>query len=233
MNLYYKIQSILRFPIPIFIKILFKKYFGKNNLDQQIEKFLNFQNGFFVELGAHDGVTQSNTFYFEKNKNWRGILIEPTPHVFKKCEKFRSNKNHFFNCACVSFNFKDEFIKLTYSGLKTFSDYLRPEKQKQHLSKPEVYRGETNFTFLAPTRTLNSILVEVNAPFDIDFLSLDTEGAEFEVLNGIDFKKYKFKFMLIESDYFSELEKFLFSNNYKFVKKYNYNDYLFKYDFID
>ena len=52
MNLYYKIQSILRFPIPIFIKILFKKYFGKNNLDQQIEKFLNFQNGFFVELGA-------------------------------------------------------------------------------------------------------------------------------------------------------------------------------------
>ena len=137
MNLYYKIQSILRFPIPIFIKILFKKYFGKNNLDQQIEKFLNFQNGFFVELGAHDGVTQSNTFYFEKNKNWRGILIEPTPHVFKKCEKFRSNKNHFFNCACVSFNFKDEFIKLTYSRLKTFSDYLRPEKQKQHLSKPK------------------------------------------------------------------------------------------------
>ena len=71
MNLYYKIQSILRFPIPIYIKILFKKYFVKNNLDQQIEKFLNFQNGFFVELGAHDGVTQSNTFYFEKNKNWR------------------------------------------------------------------------------------------------------------------------------------------------------------------
>ena len=138
----------------------------------------------------------------------RGILIEPTPHVFKKCEKFRSNKNHFFNCACVFFNFKDEFIKLTYSRLKTFSDYLRPGKQKQHLSKPEVYRGETNFTFLAPTRTLNSILVEVNAPFDIDFLSLDTEGAEFEVLNGIDFKKYKFKFMLIESDYFSELENF-------------------------
>ena len=53
----------------------------------------------------------------------------------------------------------------------------------------------------------NSILVEVNAPFDIDFLSLDTEGAEFEVLNGIDFKKYKFKFMLIESDYFSEFRK--------------------------
>ena len=188
MNIYYKIKSKFRFPIPISIKILLKQYFEKKNLDQQIKKFLNYQNIFFVELGADDGATQANTFYFEKNKNWRGILIEPTPHVFKKCVKFRSNKNYFFNCDRACFNFKDELIKLTYSGLKTFSDYLRPEKQKRHLSKPELNRGESNFTFLAPTRTLNYLLIEVSAPFDIDFLSLDTEGAEFEVLNGIDFK---------------------------------------------
>ena len=81
--------------------------------------------------------------------------------------------------------------------------------------------------------TLNSLLDKSNAPSIIDFLSLDTEGAEFQVLNGIDFKKYKFKFMLIETDFFTKLKKFLIKKKYKFIKKLNENDYLFKYEGID
>lgn len=230
MDLYYTIQSLLRIPIPIFFKKYFKKYFGKNKLDQQIEKYLNYKNGFYIELGAHDGVTQSNTFYYEKKKNWNGILIEPTSHIFKKCKKNRSERNFFYNCACVSFDYKDEFIKLTYSNLKTFSDYLSKEVQKEYLDKPEIYRGEKIFSFSAKAKTLNSILDDSKAPKIIDFLSLDTEGAEFEVLNGIDFNKYQFKFMLIETNFFLKLQKILINKKYKFLKKYNNNDYLFKYD---
>jgi len=233
MNFYYKIQKFLRFPIPIFFKKLFKKYYGKDQLDQQLKEYLNYSNGFYIELGAHDGISQSNTYYYEKNKNWKGILIEPTSHIFAKCKENRSDKNLFYNYACVSFEYKDEDIKLTYSNLATFTDYLDKKFQKQHYSNPQIYRGEKMFQFIAKAKTLASILDDAEAPKNIDFLSLDTEGSEFEVLNGIDFNKYKFKFMLVETDFYPKLENFLVEKQYKFIKKYNLNDYLFSYDGTD
>ena len=48
-----------------------------NYIDDKLEKYLDFRNGFFVEAGAYDGVDQSNTYYLEKEKGWNGILIEP------------------------------------------------------------------------------------------------------------------------------------------------------------
>jgi len=229
MSIYYKIQKYLRIPIPIILKKNLKKYYGKQSLDKQIEKFLNYRNGFFIELGAHDGITQSNTFYYEKNKNWKGILIEPTKHIFEKCIKNRSKKNSFYNSACVSFTFKEKKIKLTYSSLKTFSnEYLDKKLQAEYLLNPEIQRGEKIFTFFAKAQTMNSILKNANAPKIIDFLSLDTEGSEFEVLNGIDFRVYKFKYMLIETNYFNKIKMFLKKKKYKYIKKYNDNDYLFK-----
>ena len=92
-------------------------------------------------------------------------------------------------------------------------------------------RGEKVFSFLASARTLNSILVNANSPKNIDFLSLDTEGAEFEVLNGINFKVYKFKYILVETDFFKKINRFLLKKNYKYLKKFNDNDYLYKYDY--
>ena len=54
-----------------------KKYFGLNQIDKKIENYLNYDNGFYVELGANDGIQQSNTFFFEKYRGWKGVLIEP------------------------------------------------------------------------------------------------------------------------------------------------------------
>jgi hypothetical protein len=67
----------------------------------------------------------------------------------------------------------------------------------------------------------------------IDFLSLDVEGAEFEVLNGIDFDTFSFKYLIIESYEFDRLNKFLIDKNYKYINKFNFNDYLFKYKILD
>ena len=64
-----------------------QKYFGLYNLDIKLEKYLNYNNGYFIELGANNGVEQSNTFYFEKEKNWTGILIEPILHKYLDCKK--------------------------------------------------------------------------------------------------------------------------------------------------
>ena len=92
MHVYYKIQKFLKIPIPLFLKKLLKTYYGKNNLDKKLKKFLNYKNGFYIEIGAYDGVTQSNTLYFEKNKNWHGILIEPSKRFFKNVKSIGQKK---------------------------------------------------------------------------------------------------------------------------------------------
>ena len=86
---FYKIQKYLKIPIPVILKKYLKKYYGKNNLDKKLENYLKYNNGFYIEIGAYDGITQSNTYYYEKNKNWKGILIEPSKSVFEKCKFHR------------------------------------------------------------------------------------------------------------------------------------------------
>ena len=70
-------------------------------------------------------------------------------------------------------------------------------------------------------------MIEAKAPNVIDFFSLDVEGAEFEVLNGINFAKFNFRYILIETNNFEKLNNFMLQKNYKFIDKYNANDYLY------
>ena len=231
MNLYYIIQSYFKIPIPVYLKKILKKYYGKNHLDKKIEMFMNYNNGFYVEIGAYDGVTQSNTLYFEKNKNWKGILIEPSKEKFKECVKHRSKKNKFFNCGCGEFGIDENEI-LIESGDRSFvkkyvennlqNFFLRKGKQANHKFKEKKIK----------LRNLNSILTESEAPIFIDFFSLDVEGSELKVLKGNDFNKFNFKFILVEcvnEKKFNEVYNFLTGKNYELVEKLTPWDILFRY----
>ena len=230
MSIYYKFKKIFNFKVPVILKKTLKKSHARNELDLKLKKYLNFSGGFFIELGAHDGITQSNTFYYEKKYNWKGILIEPVPKLFNYCKKYRSNKNLYFCNACVSFDFNKDKVKLIYSNLMTTAvDLTSDDYRKKHLADPELNFFEKNNYFYANARTLNSILKESKAPNIIDFFSLDVEGAEFDVLNGIDFSIYNFKYIIIETDNFERLDKFMTNKNYKFINKYNSNDYLYEF----
>lgn len=230
MSIYYKFKKIFNFKVPVILKKILKKSYARNELDLKLKKYLNFSDGFFIELGAHDGVTQSNTFYYEKKYNWKGILIEPVPKLFNYCKKYRSNKNLYFCNACVSFDFNKDKVKLIYSNLMTTAvDLTSDDYRKKHLADPELNFFEKNNYFYANARTLNSILKESKAPNIIDFFSLDVEGAEFDVLYGIDFSIYNFKYIIIETDNFERLDKFMTNKNYKFINKYNSNDYLYEF----
>ena len=230
MSIYYKFKKIFNFKVPVILKKILKKSYARNELDLKLKKYLNFSDGFFIELGAHDGITQSNTFYYEKKYNWKGILIEPVPKLFNYCKKYRSNKNLYFCNACVSFDFNKDKVKLIYSNLMTTAvDLTSNDYRKKHLADPELNFFEKNNYFYANARTLSSILKESKAPNIIDFFSLDVEGAEFDVLNGIDFSIYNFKYIIIETDNFERLDKFMTNKNYKFINKYNSNDYLYEF----
>ena len=65
------------------------QFYGLHDLDKKMLKYINYKNGVFIEVGANDGLTQSNTAYFEKNLNWTGLLIEPNNKQFLKCKENR------------------------------------------------------------------------------------------------------------------------------------------------
>jgi FkbM family methyltransferase len=218
----------------VFLKkiIIKKKYYGTNKLDKKIEPHINFNNGFFVELGANDGINHSNTYFFEKYREWRGILIEPIPQKYLECVKNRSNRNKIFCNACVSFKYKKKFVEMIYSDLMTTSVKLENDikNPNNHAKKGEKFLKEKEhiFSFGSISKTLNEILLKAKAPKKIDFLSLDVEGAEIEVLKGVNHKRYRFKLICVESRSFNKLNNYLIKNNYLFHEKLSTHDYLFK-----
>jgi len=190
----------------------FRKFNALNQLDKKMLDYINFSDGFFIECGANDGINQSNTWYFEKYLNWSGVLIEPLDDKFKDLKKNRSNRNYFYNVALSSSTNKN-FLNILEDNLE--SKII--DKFDKNLNLSKVYNT-----------TLTKILDEVRAPKLIDFFSLDVEGFEDEVLKGINFKKYNFKFFLIETKK-NSIIKFVEKKNYQLIKKLSYHDYLFKY----
>jgi hypothetical protein len=85
-------------------------------VSEKILKYLNFNDGFYIECGANDGITQSNTYQLEVSKNWRGILIEPSSIGFELCKKNRNTNNFFYNCALVPYNYKEKTIYGDFDG---------------------------------------------------------------------------------------------------------------------
>jgi FkbM family methyltransferase len=198
-------------------------------LENKLDKlFKNKENGFFVELGANDGLTQSNTAFFEKSRGWSGILIEPSVIGYELCLKNRPN-SICFNYACVSNDFKDDFV---------YGDF----QQNGLMSSIDGERcGSISLTQVRAI-TLEHIMDSQNIT-NIDFLSLDTEGYELNILKGLNLDKYRPSYMLIEiytKDY-DNIILFLKEKNYSLISNFtNYNlitnphwdgthnDYLFK-----
>ena len=216
------IKKILKFFRYLFIKH-FYHYAALNNIDKKMKKYLNYENGYFIELGANDGINQSNTFFFEKKKNWKGVLIEPNKNNFIKCKKNRSKYNKFYQAACVANN-KIKNLNMFYADLMT-TDIANKKKNKYY--QPHINLDNT-YKFKVKTDTLNNILDKSKAPKTIDFFSLDVERAEIEVLKGINFADYKFKYILIETKKFKKIKNFLFKKKYHFLERLAEHDYLFK-----
>jgi FkbM family methyltransferase len=210
----------------------FRKFYGLHEMDRLMLEFINYNNGFFIEIGANDGINQSNTLHYEKFKKWRGILIEPNYNNFLKLKKNRSHENHFFNNACVSIEYKNKFVEFDYLNLMSFAKNLDNDIQdiKNFYSEGIRYlpKGEKKHFFKSESITLQKAMNLSNAPKLIDFFSLDVEGTEIEVLKGINFDEYKFKYILIESRNLDKTKEFLKNKKYTFVKSFSNIDFLFK-----
>lgn len=215
-------------------KYVFRKiYFGLNNIDLLIARELSDEHPYFVELGANDGYTQSNTKHLELYRGWTGVLIEPIPSKFCELITNRSSRNKFYNLACVSDNSSVTSVTMLYSNLQTImldgeSDIPNRAEHAEigagHLDLDE----EINvYGFRAPAKTLTSILIDADAPYRMGLLSLDVEGSEMEVLKGLDHATFRFDVICIESRQFQMSKSFLEGVGYKFHRKISNHDYLF------
>jgi len=224
-----KIKSFFPVKFKTYIK-KFRKFNAYHELDKKLLKYLNYKNGFYIDCGANDGVNQSTTWYYEKYLNWNGILIEPIPDVFYELKKNRSKKNYFYNTALTDFNYKSKTIKFNLNKNDTLTGSIYSKDQ---------FLKKTQTTEVKAT-TLDEIIKKNKSNKLIDLFSLDVEGYEFEVLNGINYDDTKFKFFLIETEFPEKLINFMSNKNYTFVERlsnYNfsdkpaYGDYLFKGNF--
>lgn len=206
--------------------------FSRFTIDKDLEKLMNYDGGYYVELGANDGALASNTFYFELKRGWRGVLIEPSPNLYLSCVQRRGLKNSVYCNACVGFDYPHKYVDMVYADSMTISENLDLDigDKDDFISygKTHLRGSERVFKFGALAAPLSHLLDDAKAPEFIDLLSLDVEGAELEVLKGVDFSKYKFKYMVIECRDLEPLERFLSEYNYSVEKKLTHHDYLFK-----
>jgi FkbM family methyltransferase len=148
------------------------------------------ESGFFVEVGTGDGELHSNTFMLERTLGWRGVLFEPDRRYHETLRSTRTARLET-RPAFSENDVRLRFLESSRSGaLSTLEGY-----------KGEDGRIRSGRTHEVRTVTLDRALEEAGAPRTIDFLSIDTEGSEMEVLTGIDFGRWDVRFMTVEHNY--------------------------------
>lgn len=200
-----------------------------NGLDRKLEQYLNFPNGFFIEAGANDGYEQSNTYYLERRLGWNGLLVEGIPERAAACERQRPN-SVVMNCALVSNTFVGSSITMHFADLMSIVDGARNDADLDNAHVElglKVQRLDQSYNVDVPARTLGSILDELGAP-SVDFLSLDVEGYELSVLEGLRIDSHRPRYLLIEERSHEDIGAYMQSHGYIMVEQLTHHDYLYR-----
>lgn len=177
----------------------------------------NKKNGFFLDIGAHDGMTGSNTYFFEKELQWQGICFEPLPHLFKQLESCR-------DCICINACVGPSAGTVPFLHLNSVDEQLSGmcatyDKRMLDvvLNDISVYGGNCAVMQL-PCVRVNDILDQYGVTH-VDYLSLDTEGSELEILKSIDFSKVTIDMMSVENNFDEPfIREFLQTKGFVFIE---------------
>jgi FkbM family methyltransferase len=150
------------------------------------------ENGYFVDFGASDGISSSNTQLLETNFAWRGILAEPNLFFI---DKLRQNRPNAVVVEKAVWKLSDEVLVFNETNNKDFStidlfsnsDWIGDAGGRLNGIKYDV-----------SSISLNDLLAHNGAPREIDYLSIDTEGSEFEILSAFEFSNYRIRIITVE-----------------------------------
>lgn len=197
-----------------------------HKFDEKLLQLMNYENGVYIEVGANNGINQSNTKRFEEFHGWTGFLFEPSPDLFEELVVNRPNSK-CYPFALGSFEQDNTYVTGDFDG------NLMSSIEGNRLNRP------AKTTVLM--RSLQSVLDEEGITH-INFFSLDVEGFELNVLRGIDFNKVTFDYLLIEvNSHHDDINELLFSHGYEMIENFSnynpidnpswdgtHNDYLYK-----
>jgi FkbM family methyltransferase len=164
-----------------------------HDLDVKLNAIIACDGGFFVEAGANDGYTQSNTYWLERFRGWQGLLVEPMSELATEAQKSRLS-SIVKQCALVSPQHDGEKIRMHFGDLMSIVDGAR---DRSWASNGTVLGWRDPYDVDVEAHTLSSLLDEINAP-EVDLLSLDVEGYEISVLKGLDFQRHAPRYILVE-----------------------------------
>lgn len=170
--------------------------FGQDFLALFINNFIH--NGFFVEFGATNGKDLSNTYLLEKKFGWSGILAEPAKDWHEELATNRSC-NIVKDCVWKKSDKKLFFRQTEIKEVSTIEYFSNQDRHANFRKNGKIY--EVN------TISLIDLLEKFNAPPIIDYLSIDTEGSEFEILENFNFSLYSFRLITCEHNYTENREK--------------------------
>jgi FkbM family methyltransferase len=201
------------------------KYYSQYGQDKWLydNLFKDRKEGFFIEIGADDGIDKSNTLFFEK-LGWKGICIEPSLERYKT---LRKNRNCICeNVAILNHSGMEEFLDIQgwgkgLSGIVGCYDNKHLNRINKELRNP-LNKG--NKIVKVRTKKLQQILDKYKVS-QVDLCSIDVEGSELEVLKSIDFSSVKIKVIMVENNYNdSAIKDFLEKYGYKFIRRIKIDD---------
>lgn len=193
-------------------------YFSQCGQDKYVveQLFPGLRNGIFVDIGAHDGVSFSNTNYLEKNLDWTGMAIEPLPDVYAQLTRNR-------DCVCINGCVAEKVGTAVFRKISGYSEMLSgllDQYDRRHLQRIDAeihaHGGRVEEIEVVCYR-LNALLQQYELR-DIHYLNLDVEGAEFEILRSIDFGAVNIRVCGIENNYRDyRIPKLMRDNGYDLI----------------
>ena len=181
------------------------QYYSQALQDYFLDSFIfsKKEGGFFLDIGGNDPVNINNTYFFEKSRGWKGLAFEP---MTAQREKWKTSRNtECLPYALGRITGEAEFCEYDNHYMSGFSDEVE-------------YSGSIKSRYKVPVRRLTDILDERGVRH-VDFVSLDVEGAEINVLQGIDFSRVEIDCFTIENNKGrsreKRLRKFMVDAGYK------------------
>jgi FkbM family methyltransferase len=216
---------------------LFRAQFGEDRVLWEV--FRHQCSGFFIEVGAYDGMTLSNTFFLEQ-MGWHGILIEPILALCHKAAQSRP-RSRIIHAAC-SKRGSSGTAKFTITENVPVLSFLNADAEHVERCKRE---GAKLVETQVPVVTLDHVLMHErreapaelkpwasNSGWRIDLVSIDTEGCELDVLDGFSLERFKPRVLVIENDRPSgqSIEAYLADRGYRKFHRQKINDFYVRRD---
>lgn len=149
--------------------------------------------GFFVDFGATDGISLSNSWLLETGYGWRGILAEPARNWHAALQANRPAALIETRCVWTQTGAELVFREVAERELSTIDLFADSDSQARKRQKAETYS--------VTTVSMNDMLAEMGAPAPFDYLSIDTEGSEFDILSHFDIARYMPRVITVEHNY--------------------------------